>query len=397
MALALKQNHPALADEVEPAPQGGQPHKSGKRAAHRLHRTRIALALVGILLIAAAGVVRFVVLPAAAKLPANTNTTTVYAGTAPVLLNQAALAPGSTAPLLLTNLPLQIKESVRVLKANGSAAVADYRVTESAGGKSLPGMNNRYAVDRTTLSPSTAISGSGLTAARGLTISFPIPTQPRDYTGWVQDTGRTTPLRYAGTATRVPSPSGTGSRVLGFQAYVFKQVTPPAQITDPQELASLPRGVSKAEVGAVVAGLKLPASELARLGTAFGKLPNTVPLAYTYAARYTYWVGPRDGVVVDLQAVETRAVELPASVLGVAVPIATVSKFVYTDTPATLQAEIKQVKNDSFALTLVGTTLPLSALIIGFVLLVAAVLLRRRGEDPRPVSDQSTPALVVSR
>ncbi len=78
-------------------------------------------------------------------------------------------------------------------------------------------------------------------------------------------------------------------------------------------------------------------------------------------------------------------------------PIATVSKFVYTDTPATLQAEIKQVKNDSFALTLVGTTLPLSALIIGFVLLVAAVLLRRRGEDPRPVSDQSTPALVVSR
>jgi hypothetical protein len=49
-------------------------------------------------------------------------------------------------------------------------------------------------------------------------------------------------------------------------------------------------------------------------------------------------------------------------------------------TPATLRATIQQAKNDSFALTLVGTTLPLSALIVGFVLLVTAVLLRRRGE-----------------
>ena len=65
------------------------------------------------------------------------------------------------------------------------------------------------------------------------------------------------------------------------------------------------------------------------------------------------------------------------SVFGVAVPIATVSEFVYTDSPGTLKATIKQAKNDLSAFTLFGTTLPLSALIVGFLLLVTAVLLRR--------------------
>jgi hypothetical protein len=357
------------------------------------------LLLLGVLLIASAGVVRFAVLPAASKLPADTNTTNVYQGTARVLLNQAALAPGSTAPLLLRDLPLQIKETVRVLKANGSAAVVDYRVTGSAAGKSLPGLDNRYVVDRTTLAPTASISMPGLTAARGLTISFPIGTARQDYTGWVQDTGSTTRLRFAGTATTVAvaTPAGTRSYPLGFETYVFEQTTPPALITDTQELASLPRGLPKAEVPALVGRLHLPATEIARLGSAFAKLPNVIPLAYTYSANFTYWVAPRDGVVVDLRATETRAVELPAHLLGVAVPIATVSQFVYTDTPQTLLSAIHEARNDSSALTLLGSTLPLLALTVGFVLLVATALLRRRrpGEGPRPERARSTTVLGI--
>ncbi len=389
MSVTLKGMHSAPADEEESVPRAGHRPKDGRRPRKRLQRTSITLVLLGILLIAAAGVVRFVALPAASKLPTNTNTTNVYSGTARVLLNQAALAPGSTAPILLSNLPLQIKETVRVLTSNGSAAVVDYRVTDSAAGKSLPGMDNRYAVDRTTLAPSNAISGSGLTAVRGLTISFPIPTQARNYVGWVQDTGNTTPLRYAGTATRVPSPTGSGTRALGFETYVFQQTTPAARITDPQELASLPSGLPKSELPALVGRLKLPAGELGQLGNAFAKFPSTVPLAYTYSARFTYWVAPNDGVVVDLQATEVRSVELPASVLGTPVPIATVSDFVYTDSPATLVARIQEAKNDSAALSLFGTTLPLSAVIVGLALIATAVLLRRTGKGPRPASGQA--------
>jgi len=394
------EHHPEASGELDhPATSGHRPasvHRLKKRrAVHRLRRTRLAMAVLGVLLLASAGVVRFVVLPAVAKMPANSNTTNVYAGTARVLLNEAALAPGSKAPLLLYNLPLRINETVRVLKANGSAAVVDYRTTETAAGKSLPVMDDRYVVNRTTMAPSTSLSWPGLIATRGLTISFPIGTLQQNYTGWVQDTGRTTPLVFAGTASGVTL--GTRSYAFGFQADVFQQKTPAAPITDRQELAALPSGIPKSEIPQLVSRLHLPTSEISRFASAFAKFPSMVPLEYTYAATYTYWVAPRDGVVVDLQATETRAVEFPASVLGVAVPIATVSEFVYTDTPGTLQARILEAKNDSSALTLAGTTVPLSALIVGFVLLVTAVLLRRRGEGPRPESDQSTPALVGNR
>jgi hypothetical protein len=350
------------------------------RRGRRLWRTRIAMAAVGVVLVAGAGVVRFVVLPSVAKLPANTNTTNVYTGTAPVLLNAAAVTPGSTAPLLWHNLPLTINETVKVLKSSSSAAVVDYRTTEVAGGHALATMDDRYVVDRSTLEATTGLTWSGLTAATGLTINFPIGTLQQGYTGWVQDTGRTTPLHFSGTATKVVLAGKTYD--FGFQADVFTQSTAAEPITDPQELAALPASVPKSEVPALVAQMKLPSSELATLTAEFAKFPNTIPLAYTYAATDTYWVSPSDGVVVDLQAVETRTVELPASLTGVAVPLATVSQFVYTDSPATLVARINEARTDASDLTLAGTTLPLVGLVVGVVLLVGAVVLGVR--RPRP-------------
>jgi len=363
---------------------GGGVTPAPRRPRRRLIRTRVALAILGVVLLVGSGVLRFAVLPAVSKLPTDSNTTNVYAGTARVLLNQAALAPGSKAPIMLYDIPLRIDETVRVLKANGSLAVVDYRTTETAGGAALPVMDDRYVVNRSTLAASTGLSWPGLTVARGLTISFPIGTLAHDYTGWVQDTGLTTPLRYAGTASGV---SLLGKAyAFGFRADVFKQNTPPALITDRQELAALPAGIPKSEIPALVMKLHLPSSEIGKFAGSFAKFPSTVPLVYTYAATYTYWVAPRDGVVVDLQAVETRTVELPASLLGVAVPIATVSQFVYTDTPATLVARIHEAQSDASSLALVGTTLPLVALIVGIVLLLAAALLGLRRPSAGPAA-----------
>lgn len=368
---------------------GGDELAATRRPRRPLLRTRIAVAVLGVLLLAGSGVLRFAVLPAVSKLPTNSNTTNVYAGTARVLLNQAALAPGSTAPILLHNLPLVINETVRVLSANGSVAVIDYRTTEKAGGTTLPVMDDRYVVDRSTLESSSGLTWPGLTPTRGLTVSFPIGTKKQDYTGWVQDTALTTPLHYAGTASQVTLLGKTYD--FGFQADVFTQKTPAAPITDRQELAALPTSIPKSEIPSLVLKLHLPSSEITKFASSFSKLPKVVPLAYTYAATDTYWVSPRDGVVVDLVATETRTVELPASLLGVAVPIATVSQFVYTDTPATLLARIHEAQNDSSSLTLVGTTLPIVALVVGLLLLLVAGLLGLR----RPSSGPAAHARVI--
>lgn len=361
-----------------------------QRRKRRLIGLRIALASLGVVLIAAAGVVRFVVLPANNKLPANTNTTNVYAGTAPVLLNTAALAPGSTAPVLLRNLPLQIQESVRVLSSNDSDAVIAYRTTEAVGGKPLPALDYRYQVSRTNLGPASSLSSPGLMPTKGLTVSFPIGTQKQDYTGFVRDTGQTTPLRFTGTTSQLTLAGKTYN--LGFDAYIFKQTTPAAAITDPQVLAMFPKAIPKAEIPRIIASLNLPPAQLSQLASTFAKLPAMVPLAYTYASTFTYWVAPTDGVVVNLQASETRTVGLPASVLGVATPIASVSQFNYTDTAATLTARIDQARHDSWLLGLVGTTLPLVGLSTGVVLVLLAGLLGiRRREHPAAVIESVQP------
>jgi len=385
--MLTTKDQPLHSPKPEALGPGAAPRR-GTRVRHRLRGLRIGGAILGVVLIAASCVVRFVVLPAEAKLPANSNTTNVYAGTAPVMLNTAALAPHSTAPLLLRHVPLSIRESVRVLSSNDADAVVDYRIVESVGGKALPTLDYKYDVSRTDLGAATSLSWPGLVATRGLTVSFPIGTQQRNYTGWVQETGLTTPLRFAGTTSGVKLDGKTYN--FGFKADVFRQVTPAAPLTDREQLAMFPTGIPKAEIPTVVAQLHLSSSQLGKLVAVFSKLPNVVPLAYTYAATYTYWVAPRDGVVVDLTGLQTYAVELPASVLGVAVPIATVAQFSYTDTPATLVARVNEANHDAWALNLVGITLPLLALIIGVVLVAAAVLLRVR----RPIGG---PAAGVQR
>lgn len=359
---------------------------------------RISLALAGALLLIGAGVVRFAVLPAVAKLPADTNTTNTFTGTAKVLLNQAALAPGSSAPLFLNDVPLRITQTAHVLRSNSSAAVVDYRITETAAGQPLPALDYHYAVDRKTLGPSTAISAPGLSPTTGLTISFPIGTAKKTYPGWVQDIQRSTPLHYAGTTRTVPVPGASGGQNhrIGFDAYVFTQTVPTTPVTDPQELATFPSGIPKSMLMSVAAGLHLPAAEMAALTAMLPRLPATIPLAYTFAATYTDWVAPADGTVLDLKASETRAVELPASVLGVAVPLTTISQFEFTGTESTFLANLRQANDNADGLSLVGTTLPLVGMSVGLLLVAVAVALRWRrhgpGQPPEGAPPEARPA-----
>lgn len=378
---------------------GGVEGNGHVRRRRPMGRTRIVLGIVGVLLVGAAAVTRFAVYPAVTKLPSNTNKTYTYAGTATTLLNQAALAPGSTAPLFLTNLPLRITEKSRVTKANSSAAVVEYRVTTDVGSQSFPGYDVYYAIDRKTMEPSSAISASGLIPIRGLTISFPIGTQRHDYLGWVQDTGTAPPVQYVGTATgaTVRTPSGSEPKSFGLEAYVFKQVVPQAPITDKQELAGLRSAIPKSEVEGVLGLLNLPPAEIGRIDAALAQLGPTVPLAYTFAGTYTFWVAPSDGQVLQIQASETRKVELPASLIGTPVPIATIAQFAYSDTPATYASVLNDAKNDTTALTLVGSVLPILGAVLGAALLVAAILLglhrnrptaqSRFGSAPVPVPE----------
>ena len=71
--------------------------------------------VIGVLLIAAAPVVRWGVAPAVTKLPGNTDTIRTYTGTAATVINPSLLTGTLFGPALLHNQPVTVIHHVKVL------------------------------------------------------------------------------------------------------------------------------------------------------------------------------------------------------------------------------------------------------------------------------------------
>lgn len=314
----------------------------------------VAGIVLGLLLIVAAAATRYVVAPAAAVLPSDTDTTRTYSGTAAVLLNPAALTAPGSGPVRLSNVPITVVHHTKVLGAkSGSALVSDAKAVQ-VGGKPVATVDYRYAVDRSDLGPGSGYSG--VVAQRGLTFNWPIDTGQQDYTGWVADTHKTTALHYSGKAKRG-----------GISTYVFKTSTEALPIADDQVLSTLPKGLPKATLTKLAAGLNLTPAQLSTFQAVLPSLPEPVPFSYTYQVTATYWVAPVSGVVVDLDQHEVRTLNI--SLGGASVPVTSVSDITFTSPASTLKAAAKDAGDARTAIGLVSRTLPLALLVAGGVLL----------------------------
>lgn len=340
-----------------------------------MRRITATVALVlGVLLIAGAGVVRWVVAPSMIVLPSDTNTTRVYAGTASAVMNPTLLTGTLFGPALLRNQPAEVRHTDRVLSTSGSnALVADSRVV-TIPGFTVANLTARYAVDRKTMS-----RGSGFTGAispSGVSFNWPIDTKKHNYLGWVPDTHTTTTLVYRGTATRG-----------GISTYVFKATVTPQRIIDSQLLAALPASMTKSMLTSSAATLGLTSTQLQQMATLTPQLPDPVPLVYTFAATSTYWVAPDSGVVVDVQSHEVRAVNLEVG--GALVPIAPVLDLSYASPASTLQAAVNDAKDKAAQMTLIRSTLPAILGGVGIVLaFIGAGLLAFRRHPVVPPAPQ---------
>jgi hypothetical protein len=338
--------------------------------------------LAGLLVLVGSGVLSFVVAPRVTALPGDTNTTRTYAGTAQTLANPAWLAGNRLVPAVLHDVPITIVHQTKVVETRGDAAlVSDHRLMTIPMGYTVADLTNRYGVDRTNLGP--AAGFAGVTAQRGLTFNWPIGTNQHDYTGWVSDTGRTTTLRYTGTATRA-----------GVRTYVFIANVLPARITDPQLLKLLPSTITKADIMSMTPSLGFTTRQLTDMAKTLKSLPDPVPLAYTYAASNTYWVEPNTGIVVDMRYHETRSVAF--SIGPVTVPVSSLMDLTYTSTPQTLAAAAKDAKDGAAGIRLIRTTLPLTLLFTGLALtLIGLAGLAWRRPEPTPPTPPTPPAAPV--
>jgi Porin PorA len=337
------------------------------------------LAIVGVLLMGAAAILHYVVVPGQSKLPADDNETRNYEGTANVLVNPQALAAGDRTRGILTDVPIKATRVVQVQASTSSAAqVSDKRTLSTATGQAIGATSNTYAVDRSSLeATSDHPSDWNVQQAQGLTVSFPIPSKQQNYTGWVAETQTTTAVKYARQETRN-----------GINTYVYQATVNATPIKDQQVLGALPPSLPVN----VLQALPIPDQLKAGLAQALPSLGNPVQLAYTYSANATYWVEPTSGRVVDVQQDEARQAGLAklSSVPGIPV---------YDVLTRTTQASVNDAVNlatsDRNKINNYGKTLPLILGSIGVVLLIGGIVVvvtGRRRPPAVPPTATATPS-----
>jgi len=330
----------------------------------RLTRSSVVLAVLGILLLVAAAVVRFVVVPSATKLPDDLNTTQEFEGTYNGL-NPDALA-GAGGQLLLRDVPMTASRTYTVESSDGDTAVVKRTVERAIAGQAEPRTETLYAVDRTDFESVPAPSGAGdVVDSEGLIFTLPLdPATDADYQLWDQTTQAAYPLTYKDTSTL------EGRTVLEYESVAEGEVADPAAL-------GLPTSVTRPQLISlqpVLAGI-LPPALLAQLPAVLAQLPDSIPLTYTSTTTSTVFADSEIGAPIKAGSTQGITAGIPLGT-SIAVPFSTIT---LTTTDASVRDMAEDTASKADTLNLIGTILPIGLAVLGLILLVAALLLARRG------------------
>ena len=335
-----------------------------------MRRSTIVLLIVGVLLLVASALTRFLAYPALDQLPSDFDRTAVYSGTGS-FLNPAALQSGNAANALLLDQAVTVDRHVKVTSTHDSTAVVSDDISgKLTNGTTVLNLDHTWALDRKTMQAAPAPSGVTVDPHQGITIAFPIDVQPKDYTYWDSNTQQAVPAKYQRTET-----------FSGRTAYVFT-VSVNGQVKDPKLLASLPPALPKSLLQSL-AGL-LPAAAQSQLQTLGPSLPAQIPLAYTSANSLTAWIDSQTGLPLNVQQQQTVTAGL--SIAGAAIPLVPVLQLDSKNTPASVSQATNDAKNYSEGLSFIGTWLPIILLVLGLLFLALAVLMQRRRRPAPPAA-----------
>ena len=340
-----------------------------------MRRNVVVLSAGAVLLLAAAAVLRFAVLPAVDRVPADLDTTSSYAGTLSIV-NPTAMAAGDATHAVLNNVPVTVAQHVRTIRVSGSVAVMSNDLTVAGpDGTKLITSNHTYAVDRTTLATAKPPAGAKVDTSSGLPVSFPVHPQKKDYAWWDSTTRTTAPAKYGSTETHQ-----------GRRTYVYT-ASNAGPVQDSGSIGSLPTSLPKAGLG-VLAGY-LPDALKRLLTSSMSLLPDVLKLSYASTTDTTLWVDAATGTVIDVhqKQVVTATVDLPLAG-GAALP--SVLTLDVHSTDAVKNA--KTARDNESALRVVGTTTPLALAGLAVLLLILAAILgtRRRQPAASPGPDQDS-------
>ena len=310
----------------------------------------LILLALGVAMLVLAPLLKFYVLPSAAKTPVDQYTESLSNVVFEQLLDPTLVAEADPDPY---KRGVEATQSVYVRGDVPAAeqpeaksqdlAVFDYfqRVNDNATGELIDASTARYAFDRVSSELVDCCGASVNDEPVNMTgsilpVKFPFDVQQQDYQLF------NTSLLGPETATF----QGEEEK-FGINTYVFKSEVPPTEVGELEvPTAALPGEKKNAE-------------------------GNTV-LAEMYSVVTTYWVDPVTGQIVAGESTEDSTFDLDGEVKLV--------KAKYTGTNGT-QEGADDIAALASQVTLLGSTLPLVLIVLGIVLLVIGLLLLRGGKS----------------
>ncbi|TKJ31401.1 hypothetical protein A6V29_18405 [Blastococcus sp. CCUG 61487] len=320
---------------------------------------------MGVLLIAAAAVVRFVVVPSVTKLPTDLDVTLEFEGTYNGI--NPGVITGASTEVLLQDVPIEATRTVSAERVDGDTEIVQRRDLRTIGDRPPAVSDVVFAVDRETAEALPAPDGADdVTSAEGLVFTLPVgpSTEEGAYTYWDQYTLQATPLEFYDEDT-----------LGGRDVYRYRSVAE-GELADPPGLG-LPTFLPKAQLAALAPGLEgLVAPELiAALPAVLPSLPTSIPIEWTSRTTTLVDADAELGATVAGGSTQEVIGSLDLGVTTVEVPFATIDLY---STDDSIDDRGDAVASDAQLLNLVGTVLPIVAVVLGVLALVAALLLARR-------------------
>ncbi len=316
---------------------------------------------LGVLLIAAGLIVKFVVVPAFAVFPDDVDATRTYEGTLEVMLNPEAIATGDLGNVFLTNLPVNINRHVTTEATDGGKALVleDADVLIAGQLSDLLSGDSWYTIDRRTMDhvPNFTDNSAVDNNRQGLVIGFPIGTEKRTYEGWSDYFQGLQDIKFVAEEERH-----------GWDLYHFRARSNTAPIVDPETLAMFPPAFPK-DVVLALAPTLAPPELLGMLQQFAPALPDPVPFSYLYEYETNYWVDPATGVLIDYTKDEAVVLAFESDqVPGGIVPVGPVLGLVYQHTADSIADAKEDADDGKGLLNIFGTIVPWSAVGLGAVL-----------------------------
>ncbi|MGW5106071.1 porin PorA family protein [Nocardia sp. NPDC004123] len=342
-----------------------------------IRKSSIALLIVGILLITASMIVKFVMLPSMLKLPADLSKSQKYEGTISAL-NPEAFSNQDLAHLITPEAPIKADRSLTVDAVDGDTAIITSDTTiELPNGSQMKDVHS-YSVSRTDYAPVplTQEKAQSLVPTNRMStyqkhegIAFSFPMNPSKDGNRIYD-----PVTQTGQdATFLDEGTLEGRDVYNYQVRASGPITSPTVLA---QFKNFPPQLSRSVLASLLQAGIVPEASRAAVQDHLSSLPDLIDTGFGSSNVANMAVDKQFGTPLKVDQTQAMFVTVPIS--GNAVPVLPLSTVKLHTSANEVSALAKDLSKNSTLLTVSGVWLPIGSALVGLLLIVLSIARWRR-------------------